>query len=109
KRQKQLKDTPCSHRNETRYIPQTEKAKVLERAKGQCEHHNNKGNRCTNTKNLQFEHIKPYATGGSNTHSNLKLYCRSHNLRSAIKFYGKDKILSKIKNKNAGHNAGIKN
>lgn len=99
KREKQAsKPSPCQAK-QTRYIPQSEKAKVLLRANGRCEHIDERGKRFSNTEKLQFEHFYPYAVGGKNTIENLKLYCQGHNQRAAIKFYGKDKIQGKVNRK----------
>jgi hypothetical protein len=47
---------------------------------------------CGSTHALQIEHIKPKAAGGGWTLDNLCLLCRSCNQRSAIEFYGAEKM-----------------
>lgn len=71
----------------TRYIPVSIKAAVRLRAKGKCESPG-----CKNRKNLEFEHVLPYALGGEHSKENLKLYCRLHNQRSARKMFGTKKM-----------------
>ena len=66
-----------------RAIPSAMKKTVLKRAKHACEFPG-----CMERKNLEFEHVTPYALGGRHEVSNLKLYCRVHNQRAAIVSFG---------------------
>jgi len=66
-----------------RNIPSAIRKKILMRAKNRCEYKH-----CGEIRNLQFEHIIPYGKGGQHTIDNIKLFCRAHNQRSAIKEYG---------------------
>jgi 5-methylcytosine-specific restriction endonuclease McrA len=50
------------------------------RAGSQCEHVNDKGQRCPRRHHLQVDHKISLADGGTNEFSNLQLYCRPHNL-----------------------------
>lgn len=103
RRNKQLQKPSANQKRKTRYIPESEKAKVITRAGRRCEYVNREGQRCENTKNLQFDHNGiPFAVGGKNTAENLKLLCQGHNLRGAIKYFGKEKIKHEIFNRNAG-------
>lgn len=69
----------------SRYIPNSVKREVWQNAQGKCQ-------RCKSDFALEFDHILPFAKGGSNEKDNLRLLCRSCNQRSAIEHYGPSKI-----------------
>jgi len=48
--------------------------------------------RCQSRENLQFDHIVPFAMGGSNTVENLQLLCPAHNRIKAIQDFGERKM-----------------
>jgi hypothetical protein len=75
-----------------RHIPQSLKSQIRQRAGSQCEFISKDGVRCCERKNLEFDHIKPFALGGLTVLENLRLYCRTHNQRAAIKTYGQKKM-----------------
>ena len=47
------------------------------------------GTRCCETRNLEFDHIKPFALGGESTVENLRLVCRGHNRMYAENVFGR--------------------
>ncbi|MCK5073799.1 MAG: HNH endonuclease, partial [Bacteriovoracaceae bacterium] len=57
-----------------RYIPKSVRAQVFKRAKNKCE-------LCGSIHALQVDHRKPFALGGDNSISNLRLICRNCNIR----------------------------
>jgi 5-methylcytosine-specific restriction endonuclease McrA len=59
-------------------IPISVKRLVWKKSLGQCcyQHH---GKRCASRFQLQIDHIRPMARGGSNALENLQLLCRQHN------------------------------
>jgi len=64
----------------SRYISISIRRQIWTKAKGRCEYQNPKtGQRCNSTHALEIDHIRPFANGGSNSESNLRLYCDSHN------------------------------
>jgi 5-methylcytosine-specific restriction endonuclease McrA len=70
---------PVQHRS--RYIPVAVKRVVS----------NRDGKKCTNCGSkhaIQFEHIIPYASGGTHHPDNLKLLCRNCNLQQGIERFG---------------------
>ena len=74
----------------TRHIPVKEQDNVWVRDKGQCAYVGPGGRRCNATHNLQIDHYPvPYARGGPNTSSNLRLLCGKHNRFTAEKVYGR--------------------
>lgn len=80
-------------RDNSRHIPQQVKEKVWTRNRGRCAYVGENGRRCNSTHNLQFDHYPvPYARGGPNTASNLRLLCAKHNKFSAEQVYGKQHV-----------------
>lgn len=71
-----------------RNIPAGLSKEVFQRANSACEFP-----ACGDFHSLEVEHVKPWALGGTHELSNLKLYCKTHNQRAAIKMFGKEKIL----------------
>lgn len=51
----------------------------------QCQFRLPNGQRCQETRNLEIDHRIPRALGGSNHPENLRVLCRQHNQRSAIR------------------------
>ncbi len=63
---------------QTRYLPVSVRREILGRSKNQCEHKNNDGTRCHERRNLQWDHIHPFALGGDRTADNIRLLCAPH-------------------------------
>ncbi len=64
----------------SRYIPVTEKRKVLLRDQNGCTYKDSKSGRvCQSKHGLQLDHIVPFSLGGKNTADNLTLRCGAHN------------------------------
>ena len=81
----------------SRYIPVRVKAVTIARAQNQCEYVGASGKRCTEKRHLQFEHVKPFSKGGTNSVSNIKYYCRTHNQLTAMEIFGQ-KVLFRMTN-----------
>ena len=48
------------------------------------------GIRCSETRYLTIDHIRPYALGGrSNDKENLRCYCQAHNLNAGRQTFGR--------------------
>lgn len=80
-----------------RYIAAAVKRKVLERAHHQCEHVNPEtGKRCTEKRFLEFDHREPFSAFSStidvSSEDNVRLLCHNHNIRSAVQYFGVEKI-----------------
>ena len=73
---------PASTNDErSRYIPQDVSESVLERDEGRCRAIV-AGSRCKATTDLHFDHILPYARGGSSLEpKNIRILCGRHNLQ----------------------------
>ncbi|QDK45180.1 hypothetical protein DOM22_08430 [Bdellovibrio sp. ZAP7] len=66
------------------HIKVTSKRKLLLSAGYCCEYeHPISGAKCGSKFQLQFDHIRPIALGGSNEQKNLRVLCRTHNLSEA--------------------------
>ncbi|MBT3984350.1 MAG: HNH endonuclease [Bacteriovoracaceae bacterium] len=75
------------------------KRKIRKRASYTCEHVSMHRGKCTESRNLEFDHhITPYSKGGKNTLDNLRLVCKNHNTRQFVLDFG-SKSLEKITQK----------
>jgi HNH endonuclease len=79
---RETKNIPAKN---SRYIPRKIKETIYKRADGQCEN-------CGSTHHLEFHHITPFAKGGTNDVSNIKIFCKNCNSRQAIKDFGQEKM-----------------
>lgn len=78
--------TSCAH---SRYIPQSVKDIVWQRDEGRCQFVSADGKRCDERGFLQFDHVKPFALGGSSTDpENLMLKCHTHNQLAMREVFG---------------------
>ena len=77
---------------DSRYIPQKVRDEIHARDKGRCSYVSPGGRRCGATHDLQIDHIVPFARGGGNSPSNLRLLCAKHNRLEAERVYGKEKM-----------------
>ncbi|MCB0350287.1 MAG: HNH endonuclease [Bdellovibrionales bacterium] len=65
-------------------VPAAVKRAVWRKAEGSCQYvSSSTGRRCGGQHKLEIEHIQPRAFGGTNDESNLKLFCRAHNVQAA--------------------------
>jgi len=78
----------------SRYIPVVIQNEVRQRDNNQCTYCSPDGHRCTERYRLQFDHIKPFALGGSHEADNLRLLCPAHNGLYAERVFGRHKIRS---------------
>jgi 5-methylcytosine-specific restriction endonuclease McrA len=75
---RQQPQTP--HTAYSRYIPQQVKDLVWKRDQGRCQYVAPDGRRCNERGFLEFDHVQPFAKGGSSDDpQNLRLTCRAHN------------------------------
>jgi len=71
-----------------RHIPAAVRDGVYTRDTGRCTFTGPNGVRCESTRNLQIDHVKPFALGGGNDASNLRLLCAKHNQLRAKRTFG---------------------
>jgi hypothetical protein len=72
----------------TRHIPNATRDQVMLRDEQRCTFVSKAGHRCRFTHNLQIDHIKPFALGGSHDAQNLRVLCAAHNRHVARKVFG---------------------
>jgi 5-methylcytosine-specific restriction endonuclease McrA len=78
------------NKKRSRDISRAVRDAVFIRDKGRCTYVGPDGTRCGAKKNLQIDHIVPYARGGDNSPENLRLLCARHNRLEADREYGED-------------------
>lgn len=72
-----------------RHIPEAVKQESWDRDGGVCAYVAPDGTRCTSRAWLEFDHMVPYALGGSSTDAaNIRPYCRPHNAWAARQIFG---------------------
>ena len=71
-----------------RHIPAAVQRAVHERDGGQCTFVSDSGHRCDERRDLQFDHIEPFARGGEATVKGIRLLCPAHNQYEAERTYG---------------------
>jgi hypothetical protein len=70
-------------------IPAKTRRLVWMKAGGKCQFVDfETGKRCGSRYFLEIDHVKAVALGGSNDPENLRLFCRGHNAREAVKIFG---------------------
>jgi len=94
---KKIKHLGRPKEDDSRHIPESLRDKVFERDGGRCTFKGPDGLRCGSRRNLQVDHIIPYARGGRHTLSNLRLLCAKHNRLEAEREYGKEFIKRRSK------------
>jgi hypothetical protein len=70
---------PGNVRDPVRRFSRADKAIVLARAGGRCEHHGWVGGRCTKTELLEADHVHPHSRGGQTNVVNGQALCQRHN------------------------------
>ena len=66
---------------------------VLQKHEGECSYRDPKtGVKCTSRYQIQVDHIRPRALGGTDAPENLRALCRQHNLYEAEQALGRAKI-----------------
>ena len=76
----------------SRYMSRSLKQEVRVRDNHQCTFVSPAGVRCSAKRYLHFDHINPWALGGSTELSNLRLRCSCHNRLYAEQTYGREFI-----------------
>lgn len=70
---------PRIGRDPVRRYSRADKAAILARAGGRCEHHGWLTGRCRETEKLEADHIVPWSRSGRTTVANGQALCRRHN------------------------------
>ncbi len=87
-----------------RRIPVSIKAQVWERDGGRCVFQTPEGRRCLERGRLEFDHVIPWALGGSNHAGNVRLLCRAHNQLAGREIFGKERMRPRAKAPEGGLN-----
>jgi hypothetical protein len=66
-------------RDPIRRFSRTDKAEILRRAGGRCEHHGWLLGRCRATQTLEADHVHPWSRGGQTAVLNGQALCKRHN------------------------------
>jgi len=72
----------------SRYISPEVRDEVYARHDGRCAYVARDGTRCGSRRAVQVDHIRPFAAGGTNESSNLRLLCAAHNRWAAERALG---------------------
>ena len=89
-----------------RRVPVRVRIAVWKRDGGQCTFQDAEERRCEARRGLEFDHIRPWASGGaSDDPDNIRLRCRAHNLAAARDWFGRDRIDAAIALERAGRAA----
>ena len=70
---------------------------VFARDGEQCTFVDHEGQRCPARGFLELDHIEARARGGSGAASNVRVRCKSHNLRHAEEVFGREHVETKIR------------
>ncbi len=70
---------PVDRRDPVRRFSRYDKATILMRAGGRCEHHGLVFGRCKQTERLEADHVHPHSRGGQTAVANGQALCRHHN------------------------------
>ena len=73
----------------SRYVRVQIKNEVVQEARDQCTYTSPSGIRCTEKRRLEFDHVFPWALGGSSDKDNIRLLCRAHNQYYAKQYFPK--------------------
>ena len=88
--------TPPRAARRRRAIKAAVRRVVHERDQGRCAWVSRDGMRCSSRAWLQFDHVKPWATGSADDASNLRLLCTNHNRLHARHCFGEVHIAAKV-------------
>ena len=89
RRETRRREGPADGRDPSRRIPRPLRDAVWTRDGGRCTFVGPDSQRCTATRYLEIDHVRPYALGGrSDDHANLRLTCRAHNQLLARRAFG---------------------
>lgn len=73
----------------SRHVPAYVRRAVSRRDGNRCAFVAQDGHRCTETKFLEWHHVKPYAPDGEMSVENISLRCRAHNVYEAEGVFGR--------------------
>jgi hypothetical protein len=74
---------------QSRHVPDPVKRIVYVRDGGRCSFVDERGHRCNERSNLEYDHIDGFARTGRHDPDGIRLLCRAHNQHAADKMYGR--------------------
>jgi hypothetical protein len=89
-----------------RHVPNEVRRQVAERDGERCRHVGPGGRRCEARAFLQLHHEQPWALGGADSVSNLRLLCRAHNRLEAELELGVDRVEQAVERRRTGSENG---
>ncbi len=91
---------PLVRKSCSRNISAAVRREVFHRDQGRCQYLDpQSGRKCHSNFMLEFDHVRPFAMGGSNTADNLQLLCAGHNRARAVQAYGYKKMAPYLRSK----------
>jgi hypothetical protein len=78
---------PAKTKPRTRHIPVATRDHVMLRDKQRCTFKSRSGRKCGSAHNIQIDHIKPFAIGGTHDPENLRVLCAAHNRHEARRVF----------------------
>jgi hypothetical protein len=103
-------DAPGSARGLTagsRHVPAEVRRAVWLRDLGRCAFVGTDGRRCAERAFVEFHHLKPWATGGESSVSNIQLRCRRHNDYEARVFFERTEMAAAAGRRNGAPKAAL--
>jgi hypothetical protein len=88
--------SPAPSRKTRAKIPSDVRRKVFERDGEACTYVSPTGRPCHSRRQLEIDHITPYARGGASNLANLRVRCRAHNRLHAEESFGRDHVAHAI-------------
>ena len=82
------KAEPAKPKAASRHIPRATRKEVFDRDGHRCTYVAPDGTWCSATRDLQVDHVQPFALGGANDPENLRVLCGAHNRRRAELTFG---------------------
>ena len=74
----------------SRHVPARVRHAVWERDGGRCTFTDAEGNRCTATRQLELDHLRPFAVHREHSVDGIVLKCRAHNRLAAERYFGRE-------------------
>jgi hypothetical protein len=82
------RQSPAKPSEDARHVPAHVKRAVWNRDGGRCTFVSDTGQRCTERKSLEYDHVLEVARGGRASVEGVRLLCRTHNQLSAERTFG---------------------
>lgn len=92
----------------SRHIPAAVKDEVWSRDGGRCAFSSAEGRVCGSRSALEFDHIRPWALGGTSDAANIRLLCRAHNRSEARRVFGEEATASALARRRDALRNGVK-